>query len=77
MAVYIYTWNPEKWRWADLQDAIYQVNNGEDYEMFWSCGNTKRIQPGDPFPHQGRYQAAGYYRLRLCQFGPLRQAALG
>ena len=49
MAAYIYTWNPEKWRWADLQDAIYQVNNGEDYEMFWSCGNTKRIQPGDLF----------------------------
>lgn len=49
MAAYIYTWNPERWRWADLQDAIYKINNGEDYERLWSCGNTKRIQAGDLF----------------------------
>jgi len=49
MSAYIYTWNPERWHWADLQDAIYKVNNNEEYERRWSCGNTKRIQPGDLF----------------------------
>ena len=49
MAAFIYTWNPERWRWADLQEAIYAINNGEDYERLWSCGNTKRIKVGDLF----------------------------
>ena len=49
MACFIYTWNPDRWHWADFQDAIYRVNNAENYERFWSCGNTKRIQPGDLF----------------------------
>jgi 5-methylcytosine-specific restriction protein A len=49
MSAYLYTWNPNKWTWSDLQDAIYRVNNGKQYDMHWSCGNTKRITIGDMF----------------------------
>jgi 5-methylcytosine-specific restriction protein A len=51
MSAYLYTWNPERWDWSDLQDAIYCVNNGDqfDYDRYWSCGNTKRIEIGDLF----------------------------
>ncbi|MCC6543182.1 MAG: HNH endonuclease [Nitrospirae bacterium] len=49
MSAYLYTWNPERWVWSDQQDAIYRVNNGDEYDMYWSCGNTKRIEIGDLF----------------------------
>jgi 5-methylcytosine-specific restriction protein A len=49
MSAYLYTWNPDRWVWCDQQDAIYRVNNGEQYDIYWSCGNTKRIEIGDLF----------------------------
>ena len=49
MNAYLYAWNPNKWDWSDQQNAIYRVNNGEQYDMYWSCGNTKRIEIGDQF----------------------------
>ena len=49
MATFLYTWNPKKWNWSDLQEAIYHVNNHKPYDMRWSCGNTKRISLGDAF----------------------------
>lgn len=49
MSAYLYTWNPDRWNWSDQQDAIYRVNNGEQYDIYWSCGNTKRITLGDLF----------------------------
>jgi len=49
VSAYLYTWNPERWIWSDQQDAIYRVNNGDQYDMYWSCGNTKRIEIGDVF----------------------------
>ena len=49
MSAYLYTWNPNKWNWEDLQDAICRVNNDEQYDRRWSCGNTRRIARGDMF----------------------------
>lgn len=49
MSAYLYTWNPERWDWVDQQEAIYLINNGDQYDMYWSCGNTKRIEIGDVF----------------------------
>ena len=49
MSAYLYIWNPERWVWSDQQDAIYRVNNGDQYDMYWSCGNTKRIEIGNLF----------------------------
>lgn len=49
MSAYLYTWNPKKWVWKYQQDAIYRVNNGDQYDMSWRCGNTKRIEIGDLF----------------------------
>lgn len=49
MAAYLYTWHPNRWHWADLAEAAYRVTNGEAYDRYWSCGNTKRIEIGDLF----------------------------
>ena len=49
MNTYLFAWNPEKWHWSDLSEAVYRVNTGEHYYDSWSTGNTKRIQIGDRF----------------------------
>jgi len=49
MNTYLFIWNPSKWLWSDLPEAVVKVNTGEDYNMRWSCGNTKKIQIGDVF----------------------------
>ena len=49
MSAYLYTWNPRKWNWHDLQEGIFYVNNDEPYVTRWSCGNTKKIEIGDVF----------------------------
>lgn len=49
MNAYLFIWNPKRWTWVDLADAIYRVNNGDQYDMYWSCGNTKKIAVGDTF----------------------------
>lgn len=49
MAAYLYTWNPSKWIWADQAEAIVRINSGEAYEIYWSCGTTKKIEIGDTF----------------------------
>jgi 5-methylcytosine-specific restriction protein A len=49
MSAFLYTWNPKRWTWVDHADAIYRVSNGDQYDMYWSCGNTKKIAIGDMF----------------------------
>jgi 5-methylcytosine-specific restriction protein A len=49
MNSYLFTWNPSKWKWTDLPEAVFKVNSGEAYYDYWSCGNTKKIKVGDRF----------------------------
>ena len=47
MAAYLLSWNPELWPWHDLDQVVDLCNRGEVVTDSWSCGNTKRIVPGD------------------------------
>jgi 5-methylcytosine-specific restriction protein A len=49
MSTYLYTWNPKRWKWVDQPEAICRIGDGEQYDMYWSCGNTKKIAVGDTF----------------------------
>ena len=50
MSAFLYLWNPKEWTWWDLDEAIYLINNGQNYDIYWSCGNRKKgIQIGDMF----------------------------
>jgi 5-methylcytosine-specific restriction protein A len=49
MSAYLYTWNPDRWEWVDQIQAIFRIGNGEPYDTYWSCGNTKKIVAGDVF----------------------------
>jgi 5-methylcytosine-specific restriction protein A len=47
MASYLLTWNPQKWRWGDIQDSINEITKKGSTTFRWSCGNSKRIVKGD------------------------------
>lgn len=49
MNTFLFTWNPNKFNWSDLPEAIVKVNTSKVYDMSWSCGNAKRISIGDIF----------------------------
>jgi len=49
MRTFLFTWNPSKWKWHDLAEAVFKVTNGEEYNRYWSCGNRKDIRDGDRF----------------------------
>ncbi len=47
LATYLLTWNPNNWQWKNLEQQVRQTAEGRPIESRWSCGNTKRIIPGD------------------------------
>lgn len=44
---FLFTWNPKKYDWIDLQKDIEQLDNVGYVEKRWSCGNNKKIKQGD------------------------------
>jgi 5-methylcytosine-specific restriction protein A len=44
---FLFTWNPSKWKWDDLPQAVYDANAEGRYLDKWSCGVTRNILPGD------------------------------
>jgi 5-methylcytosine-specific restriction protein A len=44
---YLFTWNPEKWNWAGLEQNIEELNNTGKVTLKWSCRSYKSIRPGD------------------------------
>lgn len=47
LATYLLTWNPNEWHWEDLQECVAEIENHGYLKSRWSCGNTKKIVPGD------------------------------
>lgn len=49
MTTYLLTWNPKRFQWDELADNITHVREVGSLLGRWSCGNTRRIEPGDRF----------------------------
>lgn len=47
MNTYLFTWNPRKWPWTDLPQAVAEANVDGRHVDRWSCGVTRKIKPGD------------------------------
>lgn len=47
MNTILFTWNPSKWQWDDLPQAVYEANAEGRYFDKWSCGVTRNIRPGN------------------------------
>jgi len=44
---YLFVWNPDKWNWTTLEQAIEQLENSGKTTERWSCRSHKSIKPGD------------------------------
>lgn len=51
MTTYLLTWNPQKWAWNNLEEAIKECKETGSFLTDWSCGITTKIEPGDRFFH--------------------------
>lgn len=47
MPSYLLTWNPTKWDWETLDQDVAAYRKKGMLKERWSCGVTKKIQPGD------------------------------
>ncbi len=47
MAAYLLTYNPNLWHWDNIQECTQQIRERGYYPTSWTCGNTRRIIPGD------------------------------
>lgn len=47
MPSYLFTWNPSKWDWKSLDRDVDACRRKGVFDDQWSCGVTKKIQPGD------------------------------
>jgi 5-methylcytosine-specific restriction protein A len=47
MPSYLFTWNPAKWDWKTLDQDVDACRRKGVFDDQWSCGVTKKIQPGD------------------------------
>lgn len=46
MGTFLLTWNPARWKWEQMQEAVKITLKGEMHSERWSC-NTKKIHIGD------------------------------
>jgi hypothetical protein len=47
MGTYLLTYNPKLWHWDNIQECIEQIRQSGYYPTSWTCGNTRKIVPGD------------------------------
>lgn len=47
MKTILFTWNPRKWPWDDLPQAVAAANVDGRHVDTWSCGVTRNIHIGD------------------------------
>ncbi len=44
---FLFAWNPEKWKWEDLEKNIEELNEKGTTTLRWSCKSHKSIRIGD------------------------------
>lgn len=47
MNTFLFAWNPKKWKWENLSEAVIEANQTGKYFDEWSCGNNQSIKKGD------------------------------
>ena len=48
MAVWLLTWNPDRWHWEDYDEECKEASRENPIYFNWSC-QSKKIQIGDEF----------------------------
>lgn len=47
MNTYLFLWNPNKWKWTDLETRIVELADTGIVAERWSAASHRQIQPGD------------------------------
>ena len=47
MNTILFAWNPSKWKWTNLSEAVIETNQTGKYFDEWSCVLSKSIKKGD------------------------------
>ncbi len=47
MKTHLLSWNPDKWKWKDIEESIKKLNDTGMFQDSWSCGTNKSIKPND------------------------------
>jgi len=47
METYLFAWNPARWEWKDLPQAVTEANGEGKYFNQWTCRSHKKIKEGD------------------------------
>lgn len=47
MPTYLLTWNPNRWKWNNIQDCVEEIDDKGFHLGQWSTGVTKKIHRGD------------------------------
>jgi 5-methylcytosine-specific restriction enzyme A len=47
MNTFLFVWNPEVWKWINLEQCIEQLNETGSVTEAWSCSSYKKVKPGD------------------------------
>ncbi len=70
LPAFLLTWNPNKeYPWSDLDVDIADLQKYGVFHSDWSCGNTKKIQPGDRIFMLRLGAADGVYPLGIVASG--------
>jgi dynein-related subfamily AAA family protein len=48
-STYLLSWNPTKWPWPNLDDAVAEVRDKGHHDTEWTCGNTRNLPAGSRF----------------------------
>jgi 5-methylcytosine-specific restriction protein A len=44
---FLFTWNPSKWEWYDIEEKIEEITNAGKCIKEWSCISHTKVKPGD------------------------------
>jgi hypothetical protein len=44
---FLFSWNPVKFPWPELEEQCHRLKNGQPVEEDWTCASHKKVRPGD------------------------------
>ena len=47
MKTYLFAWNPKRWKWTDLPQAVAEAKEKGGYLSQWTCKSYKSVKEGD------------------------------
>ena len=43
METFLYTWNPKRWPWSELEEDLRRIHEFGSVNIRWSCGSRRKL----------------------------------